>query len=312
MRRRDMANTFLKRTSFFLILAGVLSLTYASPMMVGVPGRLVFAAERNGIQNGDYHGNAPTPALTPSPVTSPSNTPHGSPLPTSSGTAVLRVSQQEINLSAGDTKWSSAVQANPGDIIEFTVSLQNTGEETIRQVMARSSNSTEGLAYDSNFTLNGIAAAGNVQAGIPISSIGAGQLVTLSYRARVLAKSPLPNVIVNTVNATGGNPSITAGSASVSIALSQSAPIIAKATPGTSPSPASPSNALLPAGFLDSFRSVFSSVLGPSDIYHYTGLPKWVNILLIVIAAVSAIASVLLLTGIFEHYIKPMFRNEHS
>ncbi len=110
----------------------------------------------------------------------------------------LRVTTQVRNLSAGILTWGSTVNANPSDILEIQVTLQNTGNQAINNVIVRDTLPST-LLYYNNVTVDGLSNNGSVISGLSLGSINAGQTRTVTYQVQVAGAGSFPygNTTVN-------------------------------------------------------------------------------------------------------------------
>jgi uncharacterized repeat protein (TIGR01451 family) len=101
----------------------------------------------------------------------------------SSGT--LSVTKQVINLSSGNLNWSSSVNANPGDVLSFAITMQANGGQDIHNVFVRDILPAN-LIYKGNLTVNAtLNYSGNPATGINIGTISAGGIEVIAYQVRV-------------------------------------------------------------------------------------------------------------------------------
>lgn len=100
------------------------------------------------------------------------------------GNGTLTVTKQVINLTSGNLNWQSSVNANPGDILSFAITMQANGQD-IHNVFLRD-NLPANLIYRGNMTLNtSVNYLGSPMSGINIGTIPAGGVEIISYQVQV-------------------------------------------------------------------------------------------------------------------------------
>ncbi len=111
------------------------------------------------------------------------------------GNGSLSITKQVINLSSGNLAWQSSVNAKPGDVLSFAITLQATGGQEIDNVFVRD-NLPADLIYKGNMTVNASQNySGNPASGINIGTIPAGGIEVIAYQAQV---APAANFIYGT------------------------------------------------------------------------------------------------------------------
>jgi len=109
----------------------------------------------------------------------------------STGTGTLTIDKKVINLTSGNLNWQASVNANPGDILSFAITMQADGQD-IHNVMVRDV-LPAGLVYKGNMTINAsLNYSGDPTVGINIGTIPARGIEVISYQVQVLSASNLP------------------------------------------------------------------------------------------------------------------------
>ncbi|MBX4200782.1 DUF11 domain-containing protein [Candidatus Parcubacteria bacterium] len=98
----------------------------------------------------------------------------------------LQVTKAVENLSTGILNYTSIVNAKPGDILQFRITVANnqTNSQFANNVTVRDIFPTN-LTYNNALTLDGIPNSGNVISGLNIGSLPYGQTKTITYQAQV-------------------------------------------------------------------------------------------------------------------------------
>lgn len=125
------------------------------------------------------------------------------------GSGALTVSKKVINLTSGNLNWQTSVNANPGDILSFAITLQATGGQNIHNIYVQDI-LPQNLIYRGNTVLNAVQTLVNPASGINIGTIPAGNIQVISYQAQVAPSSnfaygstTLSNVATITSNEAG-------------------------------------------------------------------------------------------------------------
>jgi len=101
------------------------------------------------------------------------------------GNGTLFVSEQVINLTAGNLNWQTSVNAKPSDILSFSVILQANGGQDIHNVIVTDILPSN-LIYKGNMTVNAnLNYSGNLASGINIGTIPAGGIEVIVFQAQV-------------------------------------------------------------------------------------------------------------------------------
>lgn len=95
-------------------------------------------------------------------------------------TATIRTLVNKVEL----IKTSNVIGAVVGDTISYTLKVVNSGEVTAENMVVKDP-LTAGLVYDNNLKVNGIPTAGNITTGISIGNVAAGQMVLITFNAKV-------------------------------------------------------------------------------------------------------------------------------
>jgi len=96
----------------------------------------------------------------------------------------LQVNVQVRNVSAGGFGWSNSINASPSDILQFQITVQNTGNQTANNVVV-TDNLPPNIYFQNTLTTDGSANSGNITAGLNIGSIAPGQTRTITFQAQV-------------------------------------------------------------------------------------------------------------------------------
>lgn len=100
------------------------------------------------------------------------------------GNGILTTNKQVINLSTGNLNWQTSVNAKPGDILSFAITMQ-AGNQDIHNVVVHD-NLPANLIYKGNLTVNATTNySGNPSAGINIGTIPANGVEIVSYQVQV-------------------------------------------------------------------------------------------------------------------------------
>src|SRR3989344_581492 len=105
-----------------------------------------------------------------------------------SGSGYLIVGKKVINLTAGNLNWQTSVNAKPGDILSFAITLQAPSQDVhnifVQDILPAN------LLYKDNLTINAsLNNIGNPASGINVGTLSAGQVEVISYQVQV-ASSP--------------------------------------------------------------------------------------------------------------------------
>ena len=121
-----------------------------------------------------------------------------------SGAGYLIVGKKAINLTTGNLNWQTSVNAKPGDVLSFAITLQAPSQD-VHNIFVQDTLPAN-LLYKDNLTINAsLNYAGNPTSGINVGTLSAGQVMVISYQAQV---APSPNFayglssLTSTVNIT--------------------------------------------------------------------------------------------------------------
>jgi len=100
------------------------------------------------------------------------------------GNGSLSAQKQVINLTSGVLSWQSSVNAKPGDILSFAITLQNANQDMhnviIRDLLPAN------LIYRGNLTINtNTNYGGDIASGVNIGTIYANQPIVVAYQVQV-------------------------------------------------------------------------------------------------------------------------------
>ncbi|MCX6724406.1 MAG: hypothetical protein NT155_04570 [Candidatus Staskawiczbacteria bacterium] len=140
----------------------------------------------------------------------------------------LTVSKTVRNLTNGST-FANSTYANPSDMLMFMITLQTSGNQDIQNVVVRDSLPAN-LVYNnqlvvarSNNTSNNY--SGDIVSGINLSTISAGQTVTITYQAQLASAQSFSfgtTTLTNNVSVTSSN-STSSPVANASVVVTRSA-----------------------------------------------------------------------------------------
>jgi uncharacterized repeat protein (TIGR01451 family) len=172
------------------------------------------------------------------------------------------------NLTAGSTNWASSTNAAPGDVLQFNIAIQATGNQSVNITNVKDTLPTN-LIYRDMLTIDGVTTAGNIISGINLGNVNAGQTRNIQYQVQVASAQNFSfgnTTLTSTVTATdsSGNQN----TAQVSVIVTRSGTLGATSV----------STGLTNNPFVDSF--FFPLVLGTVGWWFAkTGkvpVPKWV------------------------------------
>ncbi len=96
----------------------------------------------------------------------------------------LLVTKTLRNLSSGNLTWSNFVNANPSDIVQFSIIISSSNNQYVNNVTVRDVFPAN-LLYKNSLTLDGLTNLGDITSGINIGNISAGQTRNITYQAQV-------------------------------------------------------------------------------------------------------------------------------
>lgn len=101
----------------------------------------------------------------------------------------LTVNKNAINLSSGNLNWSNYINANPSDVLRFSIIIQPSSSEEIRNVTVRDT-LPSGLTYGGNLSVTSssgqsVSYYGDLVSGLNIGLVPSGQTITIIYQASV-------------------------------------------------------------------------------------------------------------------------------
>ncbi|MBI3631741.1 MAG: hypothetical protein HY219_02655 [Candidatus Staskawiczbacteria bacterium] len=97
---------------------------------------------------------------------------------------LLSASKTARNLSSGNLIWSSFINASPLDVLQFSITVQASGNQSAHNVYIRDVFPAN-LFYYNNLTVDGAPLYGNITQGINIGNISSGQTKTIMYQGQV-------------------------------------------------------------------------------------------------------------------------------
>lgn len=112
------------------------------------------------------------------------------------------VSKKAINLTSGNLGWSKTINAKPYDILSFSVAIQT--DKDLSNIFIKETLPTN-LAYSGNLLINAVKnEAANPINGINVGSLRAGEVLVVSYQAKVNPSSGYGTVnseVITTITA---------------------------------------------------------------------------------------------------------------
>ncbi len=141
------------------------------------------------------------------------------------------VTTQVRNLSSGNLNWSTSVSANPSDILQYQITLQNNSNVNLNNVTVRDTLPAN-LLYSNNLMIDGAANGGNIIFGVNIGSLSPNQTRTVTYQVQV---GPAQNFVFGTTTLTSST-SVTSnngtnGTSSTSVSVNRSGVLGATSVP---------------------------------------------------------------------------------
>ena len=127
----------------------------------------------------------------------------------------LNISQNGVNLTSGNLNWSNNINANPGEILSFSIGLQAQGRDAHNVLIKNTL--PPGLVFtDEALIVLGASNyfGNNLDSGIFINTIPAGQFVIINYHVQVVGRNI---TIQNTATVTSSETSQRTASAQVVI-----------------------------------------------------------------------------------------------
>jgi len=108
------------------------------------------------------------------------------------------VSKKAINLTSGNLGWVESINANPSDILSFSISIQAKNQDLHNVIIKDALPAT--LLYNDNLLVNATRNySGNPTSGINIGTIKAGEVAIVSYQVKVC---PSTSFVFGTTNLT--------------------------------------------------------------------------------------------------------------
>ncbi|MCX6720001.1 MAG: hypothetical protein NTV36_02730 [Candidatus Staskawiczbacteria bacterium] len=142
------------------------------------------------------------------------------------GNGSLIVTKKVINLTSGNLNWQPSVNANPGDILSFAITLQASNHD-IHNVFVQDTLSPS-LIFRGNLTINaGLNTSVNPATGINLGTIPAGGIQVIAYQAQVTPANANygSTVLTNNVTVTSSETGSQTASSSVIMNYSYVPPV---------------------------------------------------------------------------------------
>lgn len=99
-------------------------------------------------------------------------------------TSTLSISQTGRNVSRGESTWAEIANAYPGESMQFKITVTNTGNTVMKNVVVKDTLSTS-FNYSGGLTVDGITKTDSVISGINIGEVLIGQTRTIIFDARI-------------------------------------------------------------------------------------------------------------------------------
>jgi len=134
----------------------------------------------------------------------------------------LQVTKTSRNLSVGNLTWSNTTNASPKDILQFQITVQNTGTQTVNNVILQDILPSK-LVYNNNLTLDGMPNSGTITS-LNIGSVNPGQTRTITYQAQVALPRNFAfgaNTVVNTATVSSSDLGVAQGTGSASVIVTR-------------------------------------------------------------------------------------------
>lgn len=103
------------------------------------------------------------------------------------GNSSLSISKKVINLTSQNLNWQPSINANPGDVLSFAITLQ-ANNQAVHNVYVQDVLPSN-LIFKGNMLINASITAGNPASGINIGTIPAGEIRIITYQAQVAPAS---------------------------------------------------------------------------------------------------------------------------
>jgi len=99
------------------------------------------------------------------------------------GSNALTIDKKVIDITSGNASWSTYINANPSDILSFSITIQAKGQDAhnvvIRDIIP------SGLIYKGNLMVGLTNYGGDITSGLNIGTVYANQPIIVSYQAQV-------------------------------------------------------------------------------------------------------------------------------
>lgn len=135
----------------------------------------------------------------------------------SSTAGTLSVSKKVINLTSGNLNWQTSVNAKPGDVLSFVITIQ-TGSQEVQNVFVKDV-LPQGLIYKDSLMVNATLDNSNNPAnGINLGTVEPNGTEVISYQAQVSSFFGYgTSVVTNTASVTSNNAATQTASSSVAV-----------------------------------------------------------------------------------------------
>lgn len=135
------------------------------------------------------------------------------------GQGYLNVSKKVINLTSGNLSWQPSVNAKPGDVLSFVITLQTNGV-SVHNINIKDYLPSN-LIYNDNLTINAsLNYSNDPRNGIYVGTLYAGEIYVISYQAKVASLPYGITTLSNTATVTSQETGTQTASASVIITSS--------------------------------------------------------------------------------------------
>ncbi len=99
-------------------------------------------------------------------------------------TTLFSVANTGKNSTKGDSTWVKNVSAYPNDVIQLRITITNTGNKTIKNIIVRD-NLPNNLSYWGGLNIDGTANGGSITSGLNIGDIYVGQTNTIIFDTKI-------------------------------------------------------------------------------------------------------------------------------
>ena len=98
------------------------------------------------------------------------------------------VEKRVKNATNGETSWQEIVSAGPGDKIAFQISINNPGNEIIRDIIIKDSALSDKISWRGNLQIDGVFHSGDIESGINLDYVNPSQTRIITFEALLKSK----------------------------------------------------------------------------------------------------------------------------